>query len=171
MCSCGNQTSVRVQSLRNGTTRSCGCLSKENFIGCRRTHGMTETSEYRIWTGIKTRCYNKNCAEYIHYGARGISLDKRWHDFPAFIADIGLRPSRKHAIERIDNDGNYEPGNCKWATMTEQARNRRNSRVITHDGRSMTIAEWSEVTGIGYGTLYSRLVLFGWDPARALRAA
>ena len=130
-CSCGELvSSVRSDHLRNGRTKSCGCLNSE-LIGKRKTiHSDTsrgrQTVEYTSWLGMQQRCGNPNRKFYKSYGGRGIEVCKRWlHSFPNFLADMGRKPSPEYSIDRIDNDGNYEPSNCQWATKSHQARNRR----------------------------------------------
>ena len=135
VCNCGN-TSVIVRSgklLRNGQSKSCGCLQKENAIrqslnntGVPKTHGKTRTPEYRVWVNMKARCLDPNSQAYKNYGGRGISVCERWKEsFETFLRDMGERPSDKYSLDRTDNDGDYEPSNCKWVTAKEQANNRR----------------------------------------------
>jgi hypothetical protein len=113
---------------------------------------------YRCWTNIKQRCLNSNSQAYSNYGARGIKIYPLWeHDFNSFASYVGDRPSKKHSLDRIDNDRNYEPGNLRWATKAEQTRNSRRTRLFTYNNETRTLKEWSTVVGIPYKTLKSRL--------------
>ena len=134
ICSCGAEVTIRGSSLTSGNTTSCGCLKRE----LRRTHGHTtvdagrSTPEYRAWSSMKGRCLNRRNANYPRYGGRGITVCDRWRDsFDAFMADMGVRPSRVQSIERKDNALGYSPGNCCWATVTDQTRNRRSRKLNT----------------------------------------
>ncbi len=124
-CQCGTAKTVTGSHLREGTTVSCGCHRKEKAY----RHGRTCTAEHTAWKGIRRRCNNPNCPSYKWYGAKGVSVCERWDDFSAFLNDVGPRPSPDHSIDRIDPFGNYEPGNCRWATAEEQALNRRASHI------------------------------------------
>lgn len=146
VCDCGQQTVVRSDKLKSGHTKSCGCLQRERVrdaLSKTKTHGMTNSSEYYIWCGMKSRCFNENNKRYKNYGGRGITVCDRWRDsFENFYEDMGPRPSSIHQIDRINNDGNYEPGNCKWRTPSENCLNRRcklgktGIKNITKDGIS-----------------------------------
>ncbi len=174
-CDCGVICDKATKELLNGDTRSCGCLKLEKLAERSTTHGCAaagdETPEYRVWKTMLSRCYNQNFPKYATYGARGITVCERWrYDFAAFLEDMGPRPSPRHSIDRIDNDGNYEPGNCRWASLEEQANNRRNNTMLTHDGQTLTIAQWSRETGISYTALVQRIAN-GWTTEHALTQA
>jgi len=151
LCTCGKKKEISAISVFKGVTRSCGCLRKENSKIMKSTHGLGHLDEYVIWCGIKQRCFNPKCKEYRLYGARGIILCDAWkHDFKAFYEYIGPRPTKHHSIDRIDSNGNYEPGNVRWATHLEQANNVRSNTILTCRGESKTMAM---KLNIGNGTL------------------
>jgi hypothetical protein len=128
-----------------------------------RTHGMSKTTEYGIWSGIKSRCYNPHNASYIHYGARGIVMCDRWLvSFSAFFQDMGTRPTPLHSIERHNNDGPYGPENCCWALPNEQANNTRKNRLLTHNGQTQTMTQWARATSLSTSTIRHRLNA-GWN--------
>lgn len=158
LCDCGTVTYAAGTSLRTGNTRSCGCLRRETARTRNRIHGMTTTRVYQVWKRMLSRCTNSNLKDYVNYGGRGIKVCERWRgSFENFCADMGEPPSDKHSIDRIDNNGNYEPDNCRWATQIEQRNNTRANRFITYRGETRTLAEWARHSGITQPTLKKRL--------------
>lgn len=171
-CDCGERVVASISNVKNGSTSSCGCVRKEvlKHQNHRTTHGMSDSSEYKIWSGIKDRCLNVENKDYEKYGGRGISICDRWRNsFECFIADMGNRPTKQHSIDRKDNNKGYGPVNCHWATEKEQQRNRRSNRILTLDGESKCISEWAEEYGISAQRIGQRLKS-GWSPDRAVRA-
>lgn len=153
VCNCGSTRSVLGSSLRSGQTRSCGCLAREVTASRSKTHGMAKSPEWKIWASIKFRCSNPSFTGWRDYGGRGISVCERWRtSFEAFMLDMGPRPSPNHQIDRIDNDGDYSPHNCRWSTRDQNMRNRR----VTTRVDGMTLMEISKATGINYNTLKTR---------------
>lgn len=153
-CQCGSVKVYRLCSLRSGNTQSCGCYAKEQSVerGHRLAkaypgtghlvHGGSGTPEYNAWRSMISRCADLS---NLRYGGRGIRVCERWlGSFPAFLEDMGRRPSPGHSIDRKDNDGNYEPGNCRWATVDEQARNRSNTVRLTFRGETLLLLDWCE---------------------------
>lgn len=127
-CDCGTERDVGHASLRKGFSRSCGCLKLEMVRKVNKTHGLTRTPAHRSWVAMRQRCYNPKTTRYSRYGGRGIKVCDRWrYSFEEFLKDMGQPPSDRHSIDRIDVDGDYEPGNCRWATPLEQRHNRGDS--------------------------------------------
>lgn len=170
ICECGNVHFATTWSLKGGSVSSCGCYKIERNLVAKRVHGHASrqgTTEYRSWQSLKSRCCNPSSPYFSDYGGRGITVCDQWKDsFLTFLADMGRKPTPKHTIERKNNDGNYEPGNCKWATVVEQANNRRSSKFIVVGGVRMTISQCSRQYGIKMKTLWDRLQA-GWDANEA----
>lgn len=160
-CDCGNEVVIGARSLTKGERKSCGCL--------RTKHGLRETDLYEVWKSMRSRCFSKSNASYERYGARGITICDDWMEFKPFY-DWAMSNGYKNGltIERIDNDGNYEPSNCKWATYAEQALNRSSNNLISYKGMVQTIKEWADLYNINYGTLRSRICRYKWSIKRAL---
>lgn len=171
-CDCGANISVRATHLRNGHTKSCGCLKKEGAARRVRkmntTHGLRNSRLYSIWRGMINRCNNKKHKSSHIYMGRGIKVCEEWRSFEVFrnwaIAN-GYEPSL--TIDRIDNDSGYSPCNCRWVSIKAQANNRRANRKLTFNGLTKTISEWSDATGITAGTIADRIDR-GWDEQSAL---
>lgn len=158
-CVCGGIVAVLTESLRRYRYERCPCS-----IG----RGLSRTRERRCYDGILKRIYSPSDKRYYRYGGRGITVCDLWRkSFAAFMKDMGPCPSPKHSIDRINNDGNYEPSNCRWATQKEQARNRRSSRLVAFRGEVKTLAEWCEMAGQDYRMIHLRLKR-GWSLERAL---
>lgn len=148
LCSCGNKKVVLTSNLTTQKTKSCGM--------CKHLLHKKYPRTYRVWSSMKSRCNNKNHQFYQDYGGRGISVCSRWGEFKNFLEDMGTAPEGL-SIERINNNKNYEPENCKWATWKEQHNNKRNNRFLTYKGKTQTMAEWARELKINYRTLKSRL--------------
>ena len=164
ICECGTEREIWTPNLKHSKSLSCGCLSREvasrpkpEISKILTTHGQSKTPVYKVWAAMLARCAHPTNPAYHNYGGRGISVCERWLKFENFIADMGQRPSDKHSIDRIDNSGNYEPNNCRWATKKEQCNNMRSNRVLRFDGKDKTIAQWSEVMGLPTYTIRGRL--------------
>lgn len=170
-CDCGVESVVLASNLTKGNTTSCGCRSSRLTLGDRNTtHGMSETATYGGWSAMRDRCSQRTHSEWPRYGGRGVSVCERWDSFENFLQDMGERPSAAHSIDRWPNrSGNYEPGNCRWATHQQQARNKSNTVLIEFRGEALTAAEWSERTGLG-ADLIAQRIRNGWEPGRAMSA-
>lgn len=163
-CDCGTVGIYAGRSLRDGNTRSCGCLHREGLIERAKLRPKVPRKplpkEYNIWQGIKYRCLSPQCEAYKNYGGRGITIHESWrHNFKQFLADVGPRPDEM-TLDRIDNNGNYEPGNVRWASRKVQCRNKRNNRgVIRGDGiKFRTVSEAAEAVGGQYSGIYAACV-------------
>lgn len=172
LCDCGNEKVISIAKLSTGNTRSCSCLQRETQAasGGISTHGMHRAPEYEVWHSMHQRCRNPNAKNYKSYGGRGIVVCERWSTFEAFFADMGTRPSSDHSIDRYpDNDGNYEPSNCRWATPSEQQRNMRTNRIVSAFGRTEPLVAFCRDEA-HYNLALNRINR-GWDTERALSQA
>lgn len=171
VCDCGGVSRPGAPALLDGRTVSCGCFGRQRRAESVRTHMQSggsskgKSGSYSTWSGMLTRCRNRNSSKFSSYGGRGISVCDRWLSFEAFFADMGERPVGM-SLDRIDNGGNYSPDNCRWATPVQQRRNARHMTAITFDGRTLCLTDWERETGIGQRTLRARLVR-GWSVADA----
>jgi hypothetical protein len=154
ICDCGEKTVSLANTLRNGQSQSCGCLRLERIT----THDGTQTPEFAVWCGMLNRCRNSNAANFDRYGGKGIRVCERWDLFETFLADMGPRPSPRHSIDRFpDANGNYEPGNCRWATPSEQAENRSTTKRFVIDGIERTLPSLIRERGLSRDMVYNRL--------------
>lgn len=164
-CDCGGEVEVTGKKLRNGNTKSCGCIAKELLVARNKasgTHGMTATPTWISWDSMKQRCLNVKHKSYAIYGGRGIKICDRWlESFEDFLADMGERPEGM-TLDRIDVDGDYTPGNCRWATSETQSNNRTNNRLVEYRGVTQTLAKWARELGISRQALRYRLD-HGWS--------
>lgn len=162
-CDCGNISVVLGAKLRNGHTKSCGCLVVEHIENVNKTYGMSDSRIHYIWGNMKGRCYNENDQAYDRYGGRGITVCDEWReDFTAFVDWAFANGYADNlTLDRRDNDGNYCPENCRWATYKTQANNRRNSRPLTFNGETKSLSEWCEEYGKKRDTVRYR-IRHGW---------
>ena len=174
-CDCGAEREFASTALLNGTTKSCGCLRRERAGGLSYKHGQCggenrkrRPPEYKAWEQMRDRCVNEQHVQWKWYGGKGVVVCDEWvNNFEAFIRDVGPRPTAKHTLDRINSNGNYEPSNVRWATWTQQARNRSNNHMVEYQGRLMPLIEAAEAAGIPYVTVKSR-VGSGWSAIDAV---
>lgn len=171
-CECGNKKIIQNTSLISGGTRSCGCITKARakILGLNsKTHGKTKTRLYKIWLKIKERCNNPNSNRFNCYGQRGIKISKKWeNDFLNFEKwALANGYQNNLTIDRIDNNKNYEPGNCRWVTQKTQQNNRRSNLNITYKNQTQTLAKWSEQLNINYDKLRQRILKLNWSIEKA----
>lgn len=155
LCDCGNTVVVRGYNLVSGGTKSCGCLMRERASEQNKTHGETKTRIHNIWNHMKQRCENPSNKAYGWYGGRGISVCEEWHDYTVFrnwAVSHGYRDNL--TLDRIDVNGNYEPANCRWITLREQQRNKRNNVRLTFMGETRTICDWADILGCFPSAVY-----------------
>ena len=177
ICACGVEKSVRADRLVGGDSGSCGCLRVEVATALfkgntySRTHGCSRsglgTLEYSSWSSMRSRCCNPNAPDFHRYGGRGIKIDDRWAEFTNFLSDMGLRPTKSHTIERLDNNGDYTPRNCAWATPKEQSANQKRTCFVEYDGKRVTLSSLTDTCGLAHTTVAQR-VRRGWEIKRAL---
>lgn len=177
VCDCGGTTTTRLSRLKNGQTRSCGCLIGVHMREFGRIHRKSalhghcmnyrNTLTYSSWGSMKGRCLNPYDPVFEAYGGRGITVCERWLDFANFLADMGERTSKSLSLDRIDNSRGYEPENCRWADYKTQNRNTRQNRLLTHDGKTQPVVIWAEQVGLSYHVLWKRLER-GWSAQKAL---
>jgi hypothetical protein len=169
-CECGKEKAVNISSLKDGSSASCGCLHTEQLAARNienKKHGYWGSRTYASWCAMKGRCYTPTDKNYPNYGARGITVYAEWLDsFDNFLRDMGERPPNT-TLDRINNNGNYEPGNCAWSTPRQQARNRRSNTLIEFNGEVKTISEWAEGLGITPDAIGHR-IKNGWPPEKAV---
>tara|TARA_R110002049_G_scaffold300688_2_gene491735 strand:+ start:77 stop:706 length:630 start_codon:yes stop_codon:yes gene_type:complete len=177
-CECGDESRYDKGNIKRGNTTRCKkCANKSRSVKHNK-HKMSDAykkenplgyATYCVYMTMKARCTNKNNGMYGNYGGRGISVCSRWlESFDNFIDDLGVKPSKGYQIDRINNDGNYELSNCRWATIKENARNKRNNFLITVDGETKTAPEWSEISGVMPRTIKKRIQDYGWDEKEAV---
>jgi hypothetical protein len=160
ICDCGSIVIKRAGHLMSGGTKSCGCLRKRLMKERNTTHNMSRTKIYGVWRSMLDRCRTPSSQAYYLYGARGITVCKRWHKFENFLADMGARPDGME-LDRINNNGPYSPKNCRWTDRTTQIRNRRSTILVTHQGVTKTLSEWAEDLGVPYTTVQQRYYRLG----------
>jgi hypothetical protein len=159
VCVCGARSIVSGGNLKSGHTQSCGCLHQERTSQATKKHGGSRSAEYRIWAGMKNRCLDKSNIKFNRYGGRGIMVCHKWlNSFEAFLFDMGQRPTSKHSIDRMDNNGNYEPSNCRWATSKEQANNTSTNVLLTINGITKPLSIWAAEYGLDRSVVVSRVI-------------
>lgn len=165
LCECGIETVVIGRNLKNGHSKSCGCLHRDIIT----THGKTNSRLFGIWHSILQRCRNQNDKDYKNYGERGIEVCDEWKsNFQSFY-DWAMANGYADnlTIDRKDVNGNYCPENCRWATQKEQSNNKRSNRCISYNDRTMTLQQWAEEIGISPDALYRRIEIYGWSVEKA----
>jgi hypothetical protein len=154
LCSCGETKEVAIGNLRSGQVKSCGCHRKR--VLNKTIHGLSDTSSYVVWRNMLHRCTDPRDTSFHNYGGRGIRVSDRWEAFENFYSDMGERPEGT-SLDRIDNNGPYSKENCRWAPIEVQANNKRCSRLVTYQGKTLSVSQWASELGISRYTLYSRL--------------
>ena len=169
LCSCGNTKTILQCSIRSGRTKSCGCLRKETCSKNHTTHGKSDSSTYTVRLNMINRCTKPSDKRYSDYGGRGIKVCDRWlESFENFYEDMGDRPEGM-TLDRIDNDGDYSPENCRWATCEEQVCNRRNNILVEYQGDITSFPELCRRFGLDYKKAYQRYSTLGWSIDRVIK--
>jgi len=164
-CECGSEPKrIRIDGLTSGNVTGCGCVQKERTT----THGLTGTPFLKRWTHMMARCYDESHQAFHRYGGRGITVCDAWHDARQYAKDIKAGYKEGLQIDRIDNEGNYEPGNVRWVTPSENCDNRSTGRKIAYNGKTQSLTRWAEETGLSISTLSERLSVWGWTVSDAL---
>lgn len=166
-CDCGSRRVIRLDQLKGGQSKSCGCLTRDVAAARATIHGATKSRLHNLWCGMRARCNKPTRRGYSEYGGRGIKVCSRWEDFECFRRDIGEPPSTKHSLDRIDVNGNYEPGNVRWATSAEQNANKRDNIFTVINGEKLCLKEACRRVGIKYPTVQGRMSR-GWSLEAAL---
>ena len=166
-CDCGTVSVVASGNLKSGISKSCGCYGRERTHEAKFMHGRNSSDRtYRIWSAMRARCNDKSHVNYPRYGGRGIKVCERWNDFRVFLLDMGEAPLGL-SIDRIDNNCDYEPENCRWTTTEEQSRNRSDNRFIEYCGKRMCVVDWEKNLGLKKGVISKRLWR-GWTEKEAI---
>lgn len=164
-CDCGNEKIIKMRNVELGTTVSCTCHIRKLTT----KHGYTNNPVFNIWKKIKARCHDSNDQAYAYYGGRGLSMSEEWKDsFDTFVRDMGVRPSKNHSIDRIDNDIGYSKENCKWSTKHEQQMNRRNTIYVDYNGEKVKLFELCEKINVDYVRTFKRIMYYGWDIEKSI---
>ena len=165
-CSCGNEKIIKVNGVKTGNTKSCGCLGVEKRLKANTKHGMAGTAIYSCWDSMIQRCLNQNHKSYKNYGGRGIKVCNKWLKFENFYKDMGKIP-KGLSLDRIENNKGYYKSNCKFSTRKEQQNNTRQNHYLTHNSKTQTLAQWAEELNLNYNTIAKRLRL-GWSVEKTL---
>lgn len=169
-CDCGKFIETHSSHVRRGATKSCGCYNRDRIRQKTAKHNFGGTKIQTAWSHIKQRCYNPNCKSYADYGGRGIKMCDEWKNSLESFGQWSLANGYEDGltIDREDNDGDYEPSNCRWVSMTVQENNKRNNRFVMYNGEKMTLSQLARLTGMDRTTLHKRIVSYGWSAERAV---
>lgn len=166
VCICGNLKTTRFELLTSKHTKSCGCLKKETTFETFTTHGLTDTSEYTTWMGMRQRCNDKNSSGYKYYGEKGIKICERWNKFENFIEDMGFKPHHNYSLDRVDNNLGYFKENCRWTTLEKQMNNTSRNKYIEYKNKTQSLANWCRELNLDYYKIRSRFN-YKWSVEKA----